>query len=46
MTVTDEYLKNNEEYAKNFSGPRGFQCGEQMLQVFETGDPLKPLTAE
>ena len=21
MTVTDEYLKNNEEYAKNFSGP-------------------------
>ena len=21
MTVTDDYLKNNEEYAKNFSGP-------------------------
>lgn len=21
MTVTDEYLKNNEEYAKSFSGP-------------------------
>ena len=21
MSVTDEYLKNNEEYAKNFSGP-------------------------
>src|SRR5687768_3673592 len=21
MTATDEYLKNNEEYAKNFSGP-------------------------
>ena len=21
MTVTDEYLRNNEEYAKNFSGP-------------------------
>ena len=21
MTVADEYLKNNEEYAKNFSGP-------------------------
>src|SRR5690349_22992819 len=33
MTATDEYLKNNEEYAKNFSGPLPLPPSKQVAVV-------------
>src|SRR6186997_3473375 len=33
MTVTDDYLKNNEEYAKNFSGPLPLPPSKQVAVV-------------
>ena len=33
MSVTDEYLKNNEEYAKSFSGPLPLPPSKQVAVV-------------
>ncbi len=33
MTVTDEYLKNNEEYAKSFEGPLPLPPSKQVAVV-------------